>query len=330
MDELQDELDSLKELSYTLDDLEFLKTYGLTPSFALSRVHMTAYMNDGDIGVMITGDWADATMAETFVMSIINELVSRKVSLVTARARLLKKYAVLLAIPEIEVIDFGTRRRHSAVWHETVVRLGREILKGTSNMRLAGEYGIPCYGSMAHEIFMGVAALYDKSPIALAGSQQIVLHQWYEFFKGEHTIALTDTWGTREFFKDWTEEQGKTWKGYRQDSGKPDDFMDILSHWSTQKNVTQNVQVTFSNALDLVDIIALQTRYGKTKLGPDISFGWGTKLTNDTGGDVPSIVVKLTSLDNNSTVKLSDDADKVQGTVEKRSYYRDVFTYGRR
>ena len=59
---------------------------------------------------------------------------------------------------DIKIVDFGTRRRFSAQWHEHVLRrLIKEVpenLIGTSNPWFAHKYGIKAVGTYAHEMPM--------------------------------------------------------------------------------------------------------------------------------------------------------------------------------
>ena len=71
-------------------------------------------------------------------------------------------------------------------------------ISGTSNVHFAHRFGIPPIGTVAHEWFMGVAAVTDSYPNAT----ELALRYWVATFgKGVLGIALTDTFGTPAFLE---------------------------------------------------------------------------------------------------------------------------------
>ena len=67
---------------------------------------------------------------------------------------------------ELNVSDFGTRRRHSFLWHEYVVKAMSDVLgasfAGSSNTYLAYKHDLEAIGTNAHELPMALAALADN------------------------------------------------------------------------------------------------------------------------------------------------------------------------
>ena len=112
------------------------------------------------------------------------------------------------------VSEFGTRRRRDYHTQALVVRglvkstkeaqqkglTGK--ISGSSNVHLAMRFGIPPVGTVAHEWFMGVAAItgnYDNATLT-------ALSYWVGCFgEGVLGIALTDTFGTEVFLKSFSQ-----------------------------------------------------------------------------------------------------------------------------
>lgn len=106
--------------------------------------------------------------------------------------------------------EFGTRRRRDyhtqALVIRGLVKASKEgqkkglpgKLSGTSNVHLAMRFGIPPVGTVAHEWFMGVAAITDNYEKAT----ETALSYWVGCFgEGVLGIALTDTFGTPAFLR---------------------------------------------------------------------------------------------------------------------------------
>ncbi len=108
------------------------------------------------------------------------------------------------------VSEFGTRRRRDyhtqALVIRGLVKASKNCEKrglpgkisGTSNVHLAMRFGIPPIGTVAHEWFMGVAAItgdYERAT-------ETALSYWVGCFgQGVLGIALTDTFGTPAFLR---------------------------------------------------------------------------------------------------------------------------------
>jgi len=107
---------------------------------------------NGQYIISFEGRWADVTMWEIPVLSIISELRSRAamqhigrfemdVLYARAKAKLWEKVVRLEKLPELRIADFGTRRRHSFLWQKWCISAMKEGLGdkfiGTSNVLLA-------------------------------------------------------------------------------------------------------------------------------------------------------------------------------------------------
>ncbi len=289
----------------------------------------------GDLAVSATGQWPLVTCWETVVMSEVNELYFRNkitaegVSMRALRAvgdhRLSEKIALLQQRPDITVSDFGTRRRFSYDWQQHVVeRMAEELpdnFAGTSNIHLAQELGLKPIGTFAHELPMVYAALADRDGDNPLNGHNQVLQDWENIYRGDLSIALTDTFTTDFFFKDFTPEQATSWRGMRHDSGDPVAFGEKVIQFYREHGIDPlEKTIVFSDGLDIQTIIQLADHF-KGRIG--LTFGWGTTLTNDLGLKANNFVMKATAVDGVPTVKLSDATGKHTGPTEKINEYQE-------
>lgn len=326
----------------------------------------------GQIVLRFDGLWTETTMWEIYALAIVDELKTRaalkklsefEIDVLYARAksRLWDKMQRLRGVPGLSLSDFGTRRRHSFLWHEYVVVAMRDVLgasfAGTSNTFLAYKHDLEAMGTNAHELPMALAALANTDE-ELKTAQYRLLELWQQTYQGELLILLPDTFGTAQFLRgapDWVAD----WTGQRIDSKDPFVAGDEYIAWLQQRGRDpRRKRLIASDALDVDRILALHAYFGGTlqkgaKAGdfrsaadfhnprqwkpvPRIRFssGWGTFLTNDfrrcnprdDGSFSPiSLVCKLVSVDGRPAVKLSDNYAKAMGPAEEVQRYRRVF-----
>jgi nicotinate phosphoribosyltransferase len=278
-----------------------------------------------------------------------------------AKTKLWDKIERLRDVPNLAVADFGTRRRHSFLWQEYVVEAMASNLgsgfTGTSNAFLAHKHDLEAIGTNAHEIPMVLAALAtdDKT---LKASQYSVLEMWQKAYDGSLRIMLPDTFGTTQFLEgapDWAAD----WTGQRVDSKDPYIAGDEYIAWLRARGRDpRDKLVIASDALDVDEILGLHAYFGGT-LGRGVtakdflsaddfhdrnkwtpgrrirfSAGWGTLLTNDFRGCDPSgdggfdpisLISKVSSVEGQPAVKLSDNYAKALGPPSEIERYRQVF-----
>ena len=287
------------------------------------------YDKHGDLAVEATGKWPLVTFWETVIMSEINEIYFRNklaregYSLEEVYAegdrRLDEKIKLLKSRPDIKFSDFGTRRRFSYDWHRHVIeRVANELpdnFVGTSNIYLAHKLGLKPIGTFAHEMPMVYAALADKAGNNPLSGHNQALKDWQNTYGNELSIALTDTFTTDFFFADFTPDQWSSWKGLRHDSGDPIDFGNKAIEIYKKNGIDPlEKTIVFSDGLDVDEIIRIAD-YFKDKI--NVTFGWGTTLTNDLGITPNNFVMKATEVDGVPTVKLSDTPANIQVQVIK-------------
>jgi nicotinate phosphoribosyltransferase len=185
------------------------------------------------------------------------------------------------------------------------------------------QYGLLPIGTLAHEMYMVMAGLMADRDDSLRASHNRVLQEWWEEYGWGLSIALTDTYGSAFFFRDMTAAQAHAWKGLRQDSGDPMAFGEHALAFYEQHGVDpRNKLLVFSDGLDLGTILKLADHFaGRIQ----VTFGWGTNLTNDLGFEALSLVIKVVEANGQRTVKLSDNLAKATGEAQDVARYKRVF-----
>ena len=292
------------------------------------------------------GSWPEVMLWEIPALAVLMELRSRAVlddmgrfelQVLYARAmtRVWEKIEKLRDIDGLSIADFGTRRRHSFLWQDWCAQAMMEGLgdkfTGTSNCLIAMRREVEAIGTNAHELPMVYSALAEDDA-ALARAPYDVLSDWHEEHDGNLRIILPDTYGTKGFLDrapDWL----AGWTGIRIDSGDPAGGAETaIRWWQDRGEDPRDKRVIFSDGLDVEKIREL---HGQFAGRVNVSFGWGTLLTNDFRGLVPddalapfSLVCKAISANGQPTVKLSDNPEKAMGPAAQIERYKRVFGVG--
>lgn len=351
---LQQRLEAIQQAGFSPEEIAYMNSLEAsdgTPRFnseyiayleALQLPDVTIATNPetGDFDIHTTGPWASVSLWETVVMSELNQLyfegrvakdaLSLEALYNEGDRRLSEKIAILQGRPDIKIVDFGTRRRFSADWHHYVVsRLANEApnnLIGTSNPWLAHTLGLPPIGTYAHEMPMVYAALSDAQHGAPLEGHATMMQDWHDTYNGDLSIALTDTFTSDFFFEDFGEDGARKWTGLRHDSGDPIQFGEQAIAFYERHGVDPASRtIVFSDGLDINQIVQLADYFaGKI----NVTFGWGTTLTNDLGIPANNFVMKATKVNGVGTVKLSDNPGKHTGSPEDIARYKaDVVHY---
>jgi nicotinate phosphoribosyltransferase len=342
----------------------------LERDFRLSDYELS--IQDGQFSLMFRGNWTETTMWEIYALSTISELKTRAslkrlsefdldILYARAKTKLWEKMARLRGVPGLSVSDFGTRRRHSFLWQEFVVKAMSDVLgsafKGTSNTHLAYKHDLEAIGTNAHELPMALAAM-AKDDQELKTAQYRLLELWQKTYQSELLILLPDTFGTTQFLQN-APEWVSSWTGQRADSKDPFVAGDEYISWLEKcgQDPRQKLFIA-SDGLEVDSILGLHAHFGGTirngaapsdfrqardfldekKWLPErrirLSNGWGTLLTNDFrncnpqgdgGFDPVSLVCKLNDADGHPAVKLSDNFHKALGPAAEIERYRKVF-----
>jgi nicotinate phosphoribosyltransferase len=355
--ELRDQLDHARTLRFGKKEMIWLggnTFYGrkqiFSPEFLawLEQFQLPEYelsREDGQYVLAFAGPWTHTMMWEIPALAIINELRSRAalkdlgrftldVLYARAKAKVWSKVERLAKLPDLNISDFGTRRRHGFLWQRWCVEALKEglgdALIGTSNVLLAMDNDLEAIGTNAHELPTVLAALAGDDE-ELKQAPYRVLQDWQRYYGGNLLIVLPDTFGTAAFLRlapKWVSD----WTGFRIDSAPPIEGGEmVLAWWRKMGRDPRDKLLVFSDALDVDTIEAAHRHFaGKVRT----SFGWGTNLTNDFSGCAPkeidglkaiSLVCKVSDANGRPAVKLSDNPNKAIGTPSEIARYVRVF-----
>ena len=218
--------------------------------------------------------------------------------------------------------EFGTRRRFSYEVQDRVIAYLKNFSKtcvGTSNMHFAMKYDMKPIGTHPHEWFMFHGAQYGYK-----AANYMALENWVNVYDGDLGIALSDTYTSDVFFRNFSLKQAKLFDGVRQDSGDEYEFIDKTINFYINKGINyHNKTIVFSNALDFPKAVKILKYCQEKEI--NASFGIGTNLTCDvyapdgTKYDAENIVMKMSRcrITPNQpwyiTIKISDDLGKHMG-----------------
>jgi nicotinate phosphoribosyltransferase len=136
------------------------------------------------------------------------------------------------------------------------------------------------------------------------------------------------------FFSVVTDDDLQRWRGFRWDSGPMIEFGErVIAAYRAIGIAADEKALVLSDALDLPAIIEAQERFaGRIQ----VSFGWGTGLTNDFLDNVMvgetwwgpmSLVIKPTRANGRGLVKLSDNPAKAIGRPADVERYKRAASY---
>lgn len=302
--------------------LEYLKNFRFKPGEV--KICLT---EEKDLDIRIKGPWHSVILWEIVLMAAVSELYFTTIekewkgesengctsgSVLAAYESKILEMGKALEENNCLFSEFGTRRRRSFELHDHVMKTLTEIktLTGTSNVYFAKKYGLKPIGTVGHEWIMGTSAL-----VGLRYANRFAFENWVEVYNGDLGIALTDTFGSKAFFKDMNLKLSKIYDGFRHDSGDPYDFVDcVIEHYQKMSIDPIKKLIVFSDALNTDTAIRLK-KYCEGKI--NCSFGIGTSLTNNSEffRESPplNMVIKLHSIDGIPVVKLSDSPEKETG-----------------
>jgi nicotinate phosphoribosyltransferase len=296
--------------------LDFLQGYCYNPD------EVQISQQGGELTVFIEGFWYRTILWEVPLMALICQLYYQLNNL----ERIPDAEVIGKAVQKIEkfkelhitVADFGTRRRHSYQVQSLVVEAlkqhGSGTFIGTSNVQLAMLNQTKPIGTHAHEWFMFHAAKYGFKMANTLG-----LQHWVDVYRGDLGIALSDTYTTEIFFKQFDKMFSKLFDGIRHDSSDPIEFATkTINHYQSLGIDPLSKTIIFSDALNY-DKVKRIVDFCSGKIG--MSFGIGTNLTNDVGLTPLNIVIKMTEAQPangewTKVVKLSDEHGKYTGDEE--------------
>jgi nicotinate phosphoribosyltransferase len=340
-DEIAREVADLAELRFEEAELEYLRGMRFMKSdfvdflalfhFNRKYIRVAPGAAPGELDIVIRGPWLHTILYEIPVLAIVSEVYFRRTQpgaeLAEGRRRLREKIGLLRGVePELQVriSDFGTRRRFSFAWHEEVVRTLKQDVPaqfaGTSNVLLAMRHGVTPLGTLAHEYMQACQALGPR----LRDAQVFALDKWAQEYRGDLGIALSDTYGTDAFLRDFDMYFCKLFDGARHDSGDPFAWGEkMIEHYRRHRVDPRTKSLIFSDQLSFPLAIEIARRFhGRIK----VAFGIGTNLTNDVGFEPINIVIKMVECNGQPVAKVSDAPGKTVSTdAGYLAYLRQVY-----
>jgi nicotinate phosphoribosyltransferase len=339
--------------------LQYLVSFRMKPSEHIQLSFEPVDDSDfGDLNIKVKGLWVETILYEIPLLALTSEAYFRFVDTEwnhSSQEEAAYQKGVKLFKAGCLVSEFGSRRRRDSKTQDLVVaglyRASQEPdmpgkLTGTSNVFFAMKHNISPVGTVAHEWYMGIAALTDNYEQA----NELGLSYWLGCFgEGILGIALTDTFGTPAFFKAFgqpvlststassgpntslpssashsiaqptesSHSYAQIFGGIRQDSGDPKDYIKLARDFYDSVGIKDKKSIVFSDALNTEKCIEYKALAEDNGFSP--SFGVGTFFTNDftnSKGDksVPlNIVIKLSHCGGRPAIKISDNIGKNMG-----------------
>jgi len=321
--ELRNAVDLCQRLETTPEEVDFISTecpflssvyIDFLKNFKYDPNEVTIKQRGGILDIRIQGPWKTTIFWEVVLMAMISELYF-KMTGQDPKDRFIREGVNKAKAKDFlevgaKVAEFGMRRRYSASNHREVladlIEYAGDSLIGTSNVKLAMDYGIKSIGTMAHEFIMAESVLRG-----LRYANRYAMEDWNRIYRGDLGIVLTDTFGLDAFLKDFDKGFAKQFDGVRHDSGCPKLFADrIITHYKSLGINPLHKTIIFSDGLDILTVKEL-VKYCEGRV--NCSFGIGTNLTNDVGVKALNMVIKLYKVNEIPVVKLSDIATKATG-----------------
>ena len=306
---LYDLLETLDEMTFESDDLEYLKGLGFHVDFlaylAKFRFKGSIYsVKEGEIVfsnqpvLRVEGDILETQIIETLVLNILNFE-----SLIATKASRLKKSA-----GEHSVIDFGLRRAQGlgGIHASRAAAIGGADM--TSNVYSAFKFGLKTSGTMAH------------SWIESFDEEEEAFRKFANLFP-DNSIFLVDTYDTLNSgipnaikVAKKMEKDGYQLKAIRIDSGDLAYISKQARSMLDQEGLNY-VKIVASNQLDEYIIKSLLEQGA-----PIDVFGVGTSLVVGSYDGALDGVYKLTMYDAEPRLKVSENPEKVLLPGVKKIY----------
>ena len=178
--------------------LDYLAEYRFDPGEVALRLDA-----QGGLSISVRGPWQRTILWEVPLLAMVSELYGRLVDTnwtEEGQAERIRAKSEVLRRAGCRFADFGTRRRRSRAVQDLIVGRLRDNpgFLGTSNVQLALRHDVPPIGTMAHEWIMAHSVL-----AGLRHANGAALDAWYGVYRGQLGIALTDTYTTGVFLRDF-------------------------------------------------------------------------------------------------------------------------------
>jgi nicotinate phosphoribosyltransferase len=314
---LEDLLNTLDNLHFDKQDIDFLKELGYHPDFIryLKKFRFTGNIyssTEGDLVfpvrpvLQIEANIIEAQIIETLLLNILNfqTLIATKAS------------RMFQAAEGRGLIDFGLRRAQGPGGYYASRAAFIGGFNSTSNVRAGRDYGIPVSGTMAHSFIES----YNDELLAFNNFAEV---------QPDDCILLVDTYDTLKSglpnaitVAKKMEEKGFRLKGIRLDSGDLA-YLAKESRKRLDKAGLGYVKIAVSNQLDEYIIKSLLEQ-----AAPIDVFGVGTSLVTGQPDAALDGVYKLAYADGKPRIKLSENIGKIT-LPHRKQVFRIIDNEGR-
>jgi nicotinate phosphoribosyltransferase len=331
--EINHQIDLLCELRFTDEEREYLRSIRFIKNDYVEmlriwhpiRDYVNCYLDEqGKLQISVKGPMWMVMQFEIYLLEIVNEVYFRyqynydELVAQAKRKALEKIEAYKQGKYTFKFGDFGCRRRLSREWQEEVVKMFIDsgMCTATSNVELAKKFNVTPIGTYAHEFIQMYQGIQGIEP---AYSNKYAMQDWFDEFRGDNGIALTDTITTDVFLKDFDYNLARTYNGVRHDSSDPFEWGDkIIAHYKALGIDPKTKTLLFSDSLNFD---RAQKIYDYFKDKCKVAFGIGTFITNDTDVEPLNIVIKLQYVNGRPVAKLSDNPGKTMSADSNYTEY---------
>ena len=297
------------------DYLDWFSQYQFNPD----EVFITR--QDAGLDITVEGPWSRTIYWEVPLMAIISETFFEKTGQ-TPNPKWIEKTQEKgkeLQLAGAKFVDMGTRRRFSYFVQDKAVEALKKSagssLLGTSNLHFAQKHKLTPVGTMAHEWIMAHSAMFG-----FPRANETAIQAWLEEYQGKLAVALTDTFTTDIFLRDFGRDMAQKFVGLRQDSGNPKEIADkFINFYKSHGIDPMTKKALFSDSLNVEKVLDI-LKHCEGKINS--VFGIGTNFTNDVGVKPLNMVIKLMYLQSLqdkykiNTCKFSDDPGKTSGATD--------------
>ena len=293
---------------------EWLKGFQFNPG----KIH--AYLDtEKHLHIEVTDKLYKVTLYETPILAIVSEIRNKWLGNTINMMEVVRRLEPKVTISnqnQLKFSEFGMRRRFSynvqcEVCH--YLKNYATYCTGTSNVHMAMRFDMKVIGTHPHEWFM-----FHGAEFGYKRANYLALENWVNVYDGDLGIALSDTYTTDVFLKNFSRKHAKLFDGVRHDSGDPYKFVNKVINRYKELGIDPTTKtIIFSNALDFETYREI-AEYCSNRIR--CAAGIGTNLTNDCGFKPSNIVMKLSKCRMNSNqpwyncIKLSDDEGKHMGS----------------
>lgn len=323
------ELSNLGTLKMTKDEFDFVnKEIRFIPQcywewlrgFQFVPGKIKVVLDDNKrLQIEVTDNLYKVTLYETPILAIVSEIRNKWLGNTANTDEVVNKLLKKIHysnINQLKFSEFGMRRRFSYHIQDIVCHSLKEYADyctGTSNVHMAMKHDMKVIGTHPHEWFM-----FHGAEFGYKRANYLALENWVNVYDGDLGIALSDTYTTDVFLKNFSRKHAKLFDGVRHDSGDPYKFINKVINRYKELGIDPTTKtIIFSNALDF-DLYGDIAAYCNGRIR--CAAGIGTNLTNDCGFKPSNIVMKLSKCRMNSNqpwyncIKLSDDEGKHMGS----------------